>query len=66
MTLRLTAEQAEELEAVAQVEERPIAEVVRDAIGMHIDARRRDAAFQRKLRATLARNKRILEKLSKR
>jgi len=66
MTLRLPRDQAEELEAVALVEERPVAEVVREAISAHIDARRRNEAFQKKLREKLQRNRRILEKLARR
>jgi predicted transcriptional regulator len=66
MTLRLAREQAEELEAIAEVEERPIADVVRTAIAEHIESRRNNQAFQKKLRAKLERNKRILEQLKKR
>lgn len=66
MTLRLARAQAEALEAVAQVDEQPIAEVVRAAITAHIEARRKDAAFQRKLKSSLERNRRILEGLRRR
>jgi predicted DNA-binding protein len=66
MTLRLSREQAEELEAVAEVEGRPVAEVVREAITKHIDTRTKDSKFQALLKARLERNKRILQKLSKR
>ena len=46
MTLRLTDEQAAELEAIARVENVPIAEEVRIALKEHIAKRRRDRAFQ--------------------
>lgn len=64
MTLRLPQEQAQELEAVAQVDGVPVAEAVRTAITEHIEARRRDKAFQQRLRASLDRNQHILEKLA--
>lgn len=66
MTLRLARDQADDLEAIADVEDRPIAAVVREAIATHIDARKGDAQFQKRLREKLERNKRILEKLKKR
>ncbi len=65
MTLRLAREQAEELEAVALVEDRPVAEIVREAISEHIDKRRADPRFQKKLRDSLERNKRILQRLKR-
>lgn len=65
MTVRLSAEQAAELEAVAQVEGVPVAEEIRTAIAAHIDARRQDKVFQKRLRASIERNKQILEKLAK-
>lgn len=66
MTLRLTQEQAETLEAVAEVDGVPVAEAVRVAINEHIERRRKDKAFQDRLRASLERNRRILEKLADR
>lgn len=65
ITVRLAVEQARELEAVAQVDERPVAEVVREALASHIEARRADEAFQRRLRESLERNRAILEKLAR-
>lgn len=64
MTVRLPAEQAAELEAVAQVEGVPVAEEIRTAIAAHIEARRNDESFRARLRASIERNKQILEKLS--
>jgi predicted transcriptional regulator len=61
MTIRLSQEQAEELEIVASVENRPVAEVVRAAIAEHIDTRRQDADFQRTLRDRIERTKRMLK-----
>lgn len=66
MTLRLSQEQAATLEAVAQADGVPVAEAVRIAINEHIERRRKDKAFQDRLRASLERNQRILEKLADR
>lgn len=66
MTLRLSQEQAEALEAVAQADGVPVAEAVRVAIDEHIERRRKDRAFQDRLQASMERNQRILEKLADR
>jgi len=66
MTLRLSQEQAEWLEAVAQADGVPVAEAVRTAIAAHIEQRRKDQAFQKRLRESLDRNQRIVEKLADR
>ena len=60
MTIRLSAEQAEALETVANVEARPVAEVIRAAIAAHIDSRRKDPAFQDELKDRLNRARRLL------
>ena len=41
MTIRLSQEQAEQLDTVAAVDNRPVSEVIRAAIGEHIEARKR-------------------------
>ncbi len=64
MTLRLTADQAEALDAVAQADGAPVAEAVRTAIADHIERRRKDKKFQARLQESLARNQRILERLA--
>jgi hypothetical protein len=64
MTLRLTDEQAAELEAIARVENVPIAEEVRVALAEHIANRRRDRAFQTRLKASIKRNQEILDRLA--
>ena len=63
MMLRLDPELAERLQAVAEVEERPIAEVVREAITALIEQRRGDEHFRRKLQENLARHERALRML---
>lgn len=60
MTIRLSGEQAEALDAVAAVDGRPVAEVIRTAIAAHIEGRRQDSAFQDSLKERLNRTKRIL------
>lgn len=60
MTVRLSAEQAEALETVATVEGRAISEIVRAAISDHIEARKKDQAFQDSLRERIDRAQRLL------
>lgn len=64
MTLRLTDEQAAELEAIARIENVPVAEEVRLAISDRIAARRKDKEFQARLRASIERNQEILRRLA--
>jgi predicted transcriptional regulator len=60
MTIRLSPEQAEELETVAMVDDRPIAEVIRTAISAHVESRKQDDAFRVSLRERLERAERML------
>ncbi len=60
MTIRLTTDQAEALETVASVEDRPVSEVIRAAIEEHIDSRKKDPAFQDSLKDRLARARKLL------
>jgi hypothetical protein len=61
MTLRLSPDQAEELETIASVENVPVADVVRAAISRHIEERRGDEAFRRGLRERIERAQRLLQ-----
>jgi predicted transcriptional regulator len=63
LLLRLDPGLAEQLQAVAEVEERPMAEVVREAIRTLIEARRRDDQFQRRLRDSAREHDRTLRAL---
>ena len=65
MTLRLPAEQAEALEKVAEVDGVSVTEAIREAIDQHIATRAADAAFRARLAASMERNQRILDRLSK-
>jgi predicted DNA-binding protein len=60
MTIRLSADQAEELETVATVDNQPIAEVIRAAIAVHIENRKRDKAFKDNLKERIERAQRML------
>ena len=64
-TLRLTVEEAETLEAIAGVDEVSVNEEIRRAVAAHIEARRRDADFRKRLEASINRNKEILERLAR-
>ena len=64
MTVRLSDEQAAELDAIAQVENVPVAEAVRRAFVDHIATRRKDRAFQQRLKASIQRNQEILGRLA--
>jgi predicted transcriptional regulator len=60
MTIRLSVEQADELETVATVDNQPISEVIRAAIAEHIAQRKQDARFQDGLRQRIERAQRML------
>ena len=65
MTIRLTTEQAAELEAVAGTDGIPVSEAIRAAIAEHIEGRRKDKEFRKRLRASIQRNRKILERLAR-
>ena len=60
MTIRLSADQAEELNVVAAVDGQPISQVVRMAIAEHIEERKRDDEFRDSLRQRIDRAQRML------
>jgi len=60
MTIRLSVEQADALETVANVEQRAISDVIRAAITEHIEGRRRDPDFQRGLQERIDRASKLL------
>lgn len=65
MTLRLAADQAEALEKVAEVDGVSVSEAIREAIEQHISTRAGDVEFRARLAASMERNQRILDRLSK-
>lgn len=60
MTIRLSPEQAEQLETVADVENQPISEVIRAAISTHIETLAKDERFQAGLRERIERAQTLL------
>jgi predicted transcriptional regulator len=63
LLLRLDPELAGRLQTVADVEGRPVSEVVREAIAMLVEQRRSDERFLRLLEENLARHRRALDLL---
>lgn len=63
MTIRLSADQAEALETVANVEQRAVSDVIRAAITEHIEGRRSDPSFQQGLKARIDRASQLLGKV---
>lgn len=63
-TVRLDADQASDLEAVAAADGVSIAEVMRRAVADRIETRRKDPAFQARIRSIIDQNQRVLERLA--
>jgi predicted DNA-binding protein len=63
-TVRLHEDQAEDLDAVAQVDGLSVAEEIREAITERVAQRRADKAFQSRLREGIEQNRRALERLA--
>jgi hypothetical protein len=64
MTLRLAADKAAELEAIARVDDMSVSDAVRAAIDDRIARRRADKDFQARLRQVLEEDRAILERLA--
>ena len=62
MTVRLSEEQARALETVANVDNRPVSDIVRAAIESHIEARRRDPGFQAGLKDRINQARKLLDR----
>ena len=65
MSLRLSAEMATELEAVARADDMPVSEAVREAIDKHIATRRADKDFQKRLKRRMEEDREVLERLTR-
>ena len=63
LLLRLDPELAWRLQAVADVEGRPVSDVVREAIAALVEQRRGDERFLRLLEENLARHRQALDSL---
>lgn len=64
MTLRLTNEQAAELEGCARITGESATDILRTALSEYIHRRRRDPAFQERLRVIVDRDRDLLERLA--
>ena len=64
MSLRLTQEQATDLETLARVDEISVSEEIRTAIDERIAARRKDMDFQARLQRSIERNQEALKRLA--
>jgi predicted DNA-binding protein len=60
LLLRLDPDLAERLQVVAEVEDRSVSDVVREAIAKLVEQRRRDQRFLRLLDDNLARHQQVL------
>lgn len=65
MTLRLPADQAADLEKVAEVDRMPVSEAIRLAIAKHIESRRQDKEFRERLERLVRENQEILHRLAR-
>ncbi|MXW61077.1 MAG: ribbon-helix-helix protein, CopG family [Acidimicrobiaceae bacterium] len=63
-TIRQAAQQAAELDAVARVDGVSTSEAVRAAIAEHIENRRRDPAFQARLKRIIDEERVVLKRLA--
>ena len=60
MTIRLSADQSEQLDTIATVDGQPVSQVIRSAIAEHIEERKGDTAFQDMLRERIERARLML------
>lgn len=63
-SLRLAAELADELAAVARADGMTISDVVREALGKHIAERRADPDFQERLKERVEETRKVMERLA--
>lgn len=64
MTLRMDEELAESVQAIAEVEGSTVTEVIRTAIGEHVDRRKADPEFQKLLKRNIERHAQLLSMLA--
>ena len=64
MTLRMDESLADSVQAIAEVEGTTVTEVIRTAIGEHIERRKADPAFQRRLKRNMERHAQLLSLLA--
>jgi hypothetical protein len=64
MSLRLPEEQADQLQAIARIDEVSISDAVREAIDKQIAAKRSDKDFQARLKKRLEEDQEVLRRLA--
>ena len=65
MTLRIPADKAAELEAVARADDKSVNQTILDAVDRMIAERRKDKAFLKRVRQNIERDQEVLERLSR-
>jgi hypothetical protein len=65
MTLRIPADKAAELEAVARADDKSVNQTILDAVDRMIAERRKDKAFLERVRQNIERDQEVLERLSR-
>lgn len=65
ITLRIDADKAEEIEAIAEANGTTSSATIRSAIDELIAKARADTAFQKRLKESIERNQKVLERLAK-
>lgn len=62
MTIRLSVDQAEALEILSSVENRPVSDVIRAAISEHVERKRREEGFRDSLKSRIERAQELLRR----
>ena len=63
-TVRIPADEAADLEAVATADGLSVSEEIRQAIADRVASKRKDKAFRARVRAVIEQNQRVLERLA--
>lgn len=63
-TIRLSLIMAEQIEQIARTEGKTVSAVIREAIAAHIERRKADPEFQRRLREWDAKHRAMVERLT--
>jgi predicted transcriptional regulator len=64
MTLRMEETLAESVQAIAEVEDSTVSDVIRKAIGEHVERRKTDPEFQKLLKRNMERHAQLLSLLA--
>ncbi len=66
MTIRLDDRQVRMLDGISRADDLPVAQLVREAIGLLIEQRLQDAGFQERVRLVFEADRELLEKFGER